>query len=137
MVSIEDLQSILPNAKFNSNKSHLVCDCIYCGKERHFYVSVQPNKLGHHQCKKCGEAGHIKRILRHLHRTDLLDEFDFNLRRIILEHNTDKELFNLYNPTVDLPQRAKRIYDSDYLNSRGFIPSDYAGVREGDREENG
>lgn len=50
-ISDSDLRDLLINPKLN-RKGQYVCDCIFCGKERHMYVSKQTQLF---DCKKCGE----------------------------------------------------------------------------------
>lgn len=75
-ISDSDLTSILTNARLN-NRGQYVCDCPFCGKEHHFYIS-QKTQLW--DCKKCGEYGNISKLLRKLQKNYLLEGSTIEIR---------------------------------------------------------
>lgn len=131
----DDIHVILNNVH-KGNRGHFVCDCPYCGKEKHFYIKGQTNEVDKRgdnksfnwDCKKCGLDGKIFSLLKHL---DLLLEYventiDLNNLTVLKEQQKqieDEEQFVV--KTQKLPIGFKRIYDNDYLLKRGFIKSDF------------
>ena len=64
-IADSDLRDLLVNPKLN-RRGQYVCDCIFCGKEGHMYVSKQTQLF---DCKKCGEYGSIYKLLKQLDKT--------------------------------------------------------------------
>jgi DNA primase len=67
-ISDEDLKGVLLNPKLNT-KGQYICDCPFCGKEKHFYISKSTQLW---DCKKCGENGNVYKLLKFLDKTFLL-----------------------------------------------------------------
>ena len=134
------LQNILPHPVYESGHSgdHLVCRCPFCGKEDHFYINWQrafkkrgSKYIGSWDCKKCGEAGSLPRLLKQLGRLDILHdshrEVDLtkplvNKINITSEHEEELEL---EVPNKRPPLGWRRVYDHAYLRSRGFTDFEF------------
>ena len=68
-ISESDLRDILVNPHINRRTREICCDCAFCGKEQHMYVSIDTQLW---DCKRCGEHGSIIKLLRHLDKLYLL-----------------------------------------------------------------
>lgn len=126
-ISDNELKNILINPKLNK-RGQYICDCPFCGKESHFYISKETQLW---DCKKCGEFGSIIKLLKQLDKIYLLQgstieikEKIESLRSLIDENETeDIELKEL--PTIKMPIKW-RLYDkpSIYLKSRKISTED-------------
>ena len=67
-ISDSDLREILKVHK-ETHSGQYVCDCIFCGKERHFYINKKTQLF---DCKKCGASGNIFKLLQYLDKLYLL-----------------------------------------------------------------
>lgn len=119
--------SILPNGKLNQAQTHIISDCVYCGKENHFFVYTDERRFGGHRCHKCGESGKLIKLLKFLRRTDLLvGVYEDVIKPVYIKPQYLDIQYDLYNPTIELPYDAKRVYENYYLDKeRGFISTDY------------
>lgn len=122
-ISDADLKEVLKVRK-ETHSGQYVCDCPYCGKEAHFYISKKTQMW---DCKKCGEAGNIFRLLRYLDKLYLLggktvDETNhINSIRHLEENNEVVEYVE--EPKVKLPVGWKQLNNSnEYLMGRGITP---------------
>lgn len=123
-ISDADLTSILTNVKLN-NRGQYICDCPFCGKERHFYIS-QKTQLW--DCKKCGEYGNIGKLLRKLQKNYLLEGSTIEVRdniNSIRRMNEDSIETSLIEelPVVKMPI-GWRVRCNSYLLSRGLDSED-------------
>lgn len=127
-ISDEDLRDILINPKLN-RRGQYVCDCIFCGKERHMYVSKQTQLF---DCKKCGEYGSIYKLLKQLDKTYLLGgatveirESIQSLRSLVEEQIADDEVTLKDLPVIKMPAGWKvSVASTEYLLGRGITPAD-------------
>lgn len=127
-INDSDLREVLINPKLNS-RGQYICDCPFCGKARHFYISKQTQLF---DCKKCGEYGNIYKLLKHLDKTYLLGgatveekESIKSLRTMALEtfEEDEKPLKEL--PEVKMPVGWKVCRGSTkYLLGRGVTAFD-------------
>lgn len=120
-VKIKDseLRDVLTNP-VPSSSNHYVADCPYCGKNQHFYINRKTQLF---DCKKCGEAGNIISLLKHLGKLYILGEFKSINRKhidLLFKETNEEELEELTKeePTIELPIGFKRIYGDKYLKSR-------------------
>lgn len=129
----KDLSTILVNPKKNSKGDHYICDCPYCGRERHFYINIfksqQKNSEGKYikcwDCKKCNETGNLPDLLKFIGEEDFLEGEYTNVekleKRLSIEINikkiTDEDLVL---PNKKLPIGFIRQANNQYLRERGF-----------------
>ena len=126
-ISDSDLRDLLTNYKLNRTGQY-ICDCPFCGKERHFYVSKSKQMF---DCKKCGESGNIYKLLRHFNKLYLLqgatveqrDELK-SIKTIMLEGSSQNELELAELPIIALPKGFRIVPKNRYLNSRGLTSDD-------------
>ena len=121
-ISETDLRDILVNPHINRRTREICCDCAFCGKEQHMYVSLDTQLW---DCKRCGEHGSIVKLLRHLDKLYLLggatiddnDEIK-SIRDSVqsVEQMDDKELKDVRMPV------GWRVLEKscDYLLGRGI-----------------
>lgn len=122
-LSLNDYLSLLPNTKLGT-KNHLIGDCVFCGKKGHMYFNVVKG-LG--DCKKCGTQFNAFLLLKQIGRLDLIDfgkSLDLNQISTRIELLNEKEELREL-PTITLPSGSKRVFQNDYLDSRGFDEDDY------------
>lgn len=123
-ISDSDLRGLLKIHK-ETHSGQYVCDCPFCGKERHFYISKKTQLF---DCKKCGEAGNVFKLLRYLDKTYLLGgksveevEHVNSIRNYLSENNEEVRVETL--PSVKLPVGWKLLKNSnEYLMGRGITP---------------
>ena len=123
-ISDSDLRGLLKVHK-ETHSGQYVCDCPFCGKERHFYISKKTQLF---DCKKCGEAGNVFKLLRYLDKTYLLGgksveevEHVNSIRNFLSENNEEVKVETL--PAVKLPVGWKLLKNSnEYLIGRGITP---------------
>lgn len=126
-ISDSELRDLLTNYKLNRTGQY-ICDCPFCGKERHFYVSKSKQMF---DCKKCGESGNIYKLLRHFNKLYLLqgatveqrDELK-SIKTIMLEGSSQNELELAELPIIALPRGFRIVPKNRYLNSRGLMSDD-------------
>ena len=123
MISDSDLREILKIHK-ETHSGQYVCDCPFCGKERHLYISKKTQLF---DCKKCGTSGNIFKLLRYLDKLYLLggksvqDVEKINSIRHTLEENSEAVQHELEEPKVKLPAGWKVLKNSNaYLIGRGI-----------------
>ena len=123
------LFSILDNSK-DYDTNNIQASCPWCQhKDREFYVSLKDNHL--FQClrkKNCGETGNIYKLLKKLNRFDLAN-FKENVSNVSvlqeLHQNSFSEEIDINLSECKLPIGFKRIYNDEYLASRGFKNNDF------------
>lgn len=133
-----DWGNLLPDSRRNRKGDHIITDCPFCSSKEHFYINTEKmlrkNELGlfvgSFDCKKCGEAGNIVKLLGKLGRIDLLEgeSIDFKgklCKKIDVTSNTEEIEEIEETPNKKLPIGFKRIYSCDYLESRGFTSEDF------------
>lgn len=134
-LNIEQLKSLIKNSHLDFRKENIKGDCPKCGQNE-FGISLSENhRFGCYRLKSCGYKGNIFVLLKDLNR---LEEFRENegyqrgvelyLTKKIVETQTEE---SIEIETVSLPMGFRRIYDHDYLNSRGFTEQDYKDYKVG------
>ena len=109
-----DLRGLLLNSKLNT-RGQYICDCPFCGKSKHFYISRDTQKW---DCKKCGEAGGIYKLLNFLNKTYLLEGATVEKRdylKGVNELSEGEEIVLEDLPIVKMPVGWKVFDKSDYL----------------------
>ena len=126
-ISDSDLKDILVNPKLTRREQY-ICDCPFCGKESHFYIS---RKTQLWDCKKCGEYGNIYKLLKFLDKTYLLQGSTIEIRdnllslRNIQKDVNDDEVTLKNLPVISMPAGWKISCNSTkYLLARGISSSD-------------
>jgi DNA primase len=123
----DQVYDILANVN-KGPKNHLISDCPLCNKQRHFYFNTITQKW---DCKKCGEAGDIIRLLSLIGKLALIRRFVDVTKELqskladLLSHQQDELEEVLELPPVRLPQGFKFLHQHPYLDGRGFLDSDY------------
>lgn len=121
-ISDGDLRGVLLNPNLN-RRGQYICDCPFCGKEQHFYISKSTQLW---DCKKCGESGNIYKLLKFLDKTFLLAGKTIEDKpelKSIREAKTDD--FSPSNdaegklPVISMPVGCKAVYDG-YMRQRGM-----------------
>lgn len=122
-----ELRSILINPKLNT-RGQYICDCPFCSKARHFYISKETQLF---DCKKCGESGSIYKLLKRLDKTYLLGDATVEERKVIKsiremreeeEESDEVEVSPL--PVRKMPVGWKVTGASTYLRNRGITNAD-------------
>ena len=127
-IDATDLRDLLINPKLN-RRGQYICDCPFCGKEKHFYISRQTQLW---DCKKCGEYGSIYKLLKQLDKTYLLGgatveirETNQSLRSIVAESVEEDEVTLKELPVIKMPVGWKvSVASTKYLLGRGITPAD-------------
>ena len=123
-----DLKDLLINPTLN-RRGQYICDCPFCGKAQHFYISKETQLW---DCKKCGEYGSIYKLLKQLNKTYLLggatveDREQIKSIKLLLEEEMEEheEALELL-PVKKLPVGWKiSAKSTPYLLYRGITPED-------------
>lgn len=123
-----DLKDLLINPTLN-RRGQYICDCPFCGKAQHFYISKETQLW---DCKKCGEYGSIYKLLKQLNKTYLLggatveDREQIKSIKLLLEEEMEEheEALELL-PVKKLPAGWKiSAKSTPYLLDRGITPED-------------
>lgn len=122
-----ELRSFLINPKLNT-RGQYICDCPFCNKTRHFYISKETQLW---DCKKCGESGSIYKLLKHLDKTYLLGDATVEERKIIKSIREMREEGKEVDevdvsplPVRKMPVGWKVTVASTYLRNRGITDDD-------------
>lgn len=125
-LSIEKLKELLPDAELDRRGKYLLANCPKCG-QREFTISTDENHLcGCNRKKKCGYRANIFGLAKILGKLSLLNiegevgKVDKLENKIaVIEKEYDLEL-----PTIKMPLGWQRVYEDEYLSSRGFVEYD-------------
>jgi len=125
-ISDIDLRDLLINPKLN-RRGQYICDCPFCGKEQHFYISKETQLF---DCKKCGSHGSIYKLLKQLDKTYLLGGATIenrdtiqSLRGMLEEELKNDEVTLKELPLVSMPAGWKvSLASTKYLKNRGITP---------------
>ena len=123
-----DLKDLLINPSLN-RRGQYICDCHFCGKAQHFYISKATQMW---DCKKCGEYGNIYKLLKRLNKTYLLggatieDKEELTSLKVLLEQQAEDDDIALEElPVKKLPVGWKISRNSTpHLLGRGITPED-------------
>lgn len=130
MIKVESVIPFLANVN-KSHNSQIICDCPFCGKQKHFFLN---KKTLSWDCKKCKEDGSIKKLLAKLGKLYLLEG-----EKVIALNNPVLDAFFEEIVTEDIKEDKeirlpigfiKCNFDSDndytnYLKSRKFTRNDF------------
>lgn len=118
-ISDEDLRSVIVIKK-ETRTGEYICDCPFCGKDMHFYISKKTQMF---DCKKCHVSGNIYKLLKHFDKLYLLGEktVEINLKSIkeIQREKNDNTIALSELPVINMPPGFKICCD-DYLRGRGL-----------------
>lgn len=126
-LDLEVLKSLFNNSQLDSRGENLYADCPYCG-HREFGISLKDNhRWGCFRGNKCGERGNIFKLLEKLGRKDLFKHRDKDVpvfqklkNQFILSEEISLEMPDIYPPLG-----FYRVYEDEYLKSRGFTEEDF------------
>lgn len=117
----EDLDSIFKLSKTGS-KGWYRTDCPFCEKKDHFGINFN-SVVGSFNCYKCGEKGTLRTLLKKIGRLDILKDIkrvDINLH-VVNKLSIERESpITLELEEKERPLGFRRIYESDYIESRGI-----------------
>ena len=121
-LSIDKLKELLPDATLDRRGKNLRAKCPFCNFEE-FGLSIGENHLyGCYRAKRCGARGNIYTLCKHLKRTDLLSIEGFAGKTDLLQNKllkTEQHL-DLNLPNINMPTGWTRVYEDEYMDSRGF-----------------
>lgn len=123
-----DLRDLLINPKLN-RRGQYICDCPFCNKASHFYISKETQMW---DCKKCGEYGSIYKLLKQVGKTYLLGGATIEERETLtslrewLKNELEEDEVTLKDlPVIKMPAGWKVSRASTkYLRERGITPAD-------------
>lgn len=127
MIKKEEIIQTL-NLKPSGNKGWFIGQCPFCGTDGKFGV-VFSDRTSSFNCfaGKCGEKGHISKVLKFIGRSDLIS-FQYN-PDVVLKNGIKKDIketeLDLSVETKQLPRNFTRIYESEYLESRNFTKAHF------------
>lgn len=105
-VDVNELLSVLSDAKLNKRTQQIQCNCVVCGKEGHMYINYRTFLW---ECKKCWSRGNIFKLLRLMDRMYMLQgatvveqEKIESIRTMLTEQEEVEEEEKLL-PVVKLP----------------------------------
>lgn len=132
-LTVDELKKLVADARLDARKKNLYGICPKCG-ENEFGVSLADNhRFGCFRKKQCGFNGNIFTLLAFLGKNVYEIKPGFT-PRAKLENKLsiyETESLDLVVPDCKLPMGFKRVYDNEYLNSRGFIAEDYERYKPG------
>ena len=129
----ELIRSVLTNAFENGKKTHYIAQCPWCSRDEHLYVQKRTTRTSGgrnvsfmFQCKRCGEAGGYKRLLRKLDKMHIIEDgqevdiFNFTKKtlKIIDEIVPEKD-------QIPPPIGFVQVEYHPYLAKRGFTDQHY------------
>lgn len=128
-ISDTDLRSIIQVDSKTKSKDNpqYICTCPWCGKEKHFYISVK-NQL--FDCKKCGVNGSIYKLLKQLDKLYLAGEKSVEITdtiksiRQIFQESIESEVELSELPEKKMPVGFRVCLNNKYLRSRGLTNAD-------------
>jgi len=137
ILPVDILWNLLPNPK-NGIKNQIICDCVFCGREKHMYINKGYNGRGianAFDCKRCSQTGNIITLLKHLDKLELLEGRQVDIKKPLpklnrLNQNNQIQI-DIEVKTIKLPIGFKRLKFSDnnkytnYLKVRKFTELDF------------
>ena len=127
-IADEDLRALIV-VKKETRSNQYIADCPFCQKAEHFYINRITQRW---DCKKCGEQGGIRKLLRHLDKTYLLGAPTVknnptikSIREIQDEVGDTETITNEPLKTIHMPA-GFRVFDkpTEYLSERGINMED-------------
>jgi hypothetical protein len=124
----DELESLIHELNPYQRGNNFVIDCPECGhREAGISITKNLNPWGCYRKSACGAEGNIYTLKKYgikIDENDKTTQFDSRLEK--KELKVFEEVDNSVNlPLITMPLGYKRVYDSDYLNSRGFNKRDY------------
>lgn len=121
LLQLDKIQELFPEGKVDRRGKNWITNCPECGN-REFSISLSDNHpCGCFRHKECGFRSNVFGLMKKIGRVDILVNKDIKFDKIEKvklvkeEHALDLEL-----PDINIPMGWKRIYQDDYLESRGF-----------------
>lgn len=122
-LSIEQLKGLVKGGHLDSRKENVRGICPKCNEDE-FGISIKDNhRFGCYRQKKCGFKGNIFTLLQFLGKLNefLRDEDSFYDRKPgALVNKLGNQELDLDANTITLPIGFKRVFQDEYLDSRGF-----------------
>lgn len=123
-LELDILKSLINNSYVDRDKRNVYGECPNCGHSE-FGISTKDNHLfGCFRLSKCGFKGNIYTLLRKIERLDLLEEEIVRLDeelKVELGEEIEKESTPILElPKINPPLGFRRVYENEYLDSRGF-----------------
>lgn len=125
-LTVDKLSEILPDFRLDRRGKNLIGPCPMCGHNE-FGISLEEgHRFGCYRKKNCGWTGNIVTLLRHLGKYDLIlfERSNVLSGRIELEE-FDVSGLELNAPTISYPIGWRRLFEDEYLASRGLQSGDY------------
>lgn len=127
-----DIKELFNDVKLNGLRNEYITSCPFCGKDKHFYVSVSHLSFS---CKKCGEEGGVYKLLSHFGKQylfqgatiEIVDKLE-TIKSINENEEDEIELIDL--PVIKMPPGWK-LSNSNYLRGRGITDEDISRYRFG------
>lgn len=121
-IPYSDLLELFPSGQRKENSNHIITTCVFCQKEKHFYINKKTQLF---DCKKCGEVGNIFKLLHHMGKLFLLGEFksiDRTKIKSLSEYKNQDEEVDVYEePEIrKLPIGFKKVLRDKYFEGRNL-----------------
>ena len=132
---IEEFQ--LKNFGVKGWKNSKLISCPHCGKDYTKFGILLLKNGGVYKCFRCDIKGSIFKLLRFLERKDLIigedDDriFTYKEKLDLLLKIENKNEIDVNVPTINLPIGFTRIFENDYLTSRGWTKDDFNKIEVG------
>lgn len=125
-LTIDKLLQLLPDFQMDHRGRNLIGPCPACGYHE-FGISIEDgHRFGCYRKVKCGFTGNIFTLLKYLGKYDyVIAERATQLVGKIKNETLEIGDLDLTTPNATKPLGWKRVYDSNYLRSRGFSMMDY------------
>lgn len=123
------LKSILADLKPEKHGNNFIISCPKCEhRECGISITKDSHPFGCYRKSKCGIEGNIFTLKEYginlnLRESKTIDVTQKLEKKHLKVFEQDENSLNL--PSIQLPPRYKRIFDSEYLNGRGFTDIDY------------
>jgi hypothetical protein len=125
-LSIEKLKELLPDGEVDRRSKYMLASCPSCG-HKEFTISLEDgHKCGCNRKRKCGFISNIYGLAKLLGKLSLLN-IEGEVGKIEKLENKllkKEEILNLELPKISMPVGWQRVYQDDYLDSRGFTEYD-------------
>jgi hypothetical protein len=121
-LSIEKLKELLPDATPDRRGKYMWASCPNCG-QKEFTISLSDNHVcGCNRKKKCGWVGNIFSLAKKLGKFGILN-IEGEVGQVEKLENKlikSKVTYDLDLPTIKMPLGWNRVYQDEYMDSRGF-----------------
>lgn len=121
-LSFDKIKQLLPDAVMDRRGKYAKASCPVCGQFEYTIAMTDNHKAGCNRKKKCGVVHNIFSLAKLLKRFDLLN-IEGEVGKVeILENRiiANDQQINLDLPTTKMPVGWQRVYQDEYMDSRGF-----------------